>query len=82
MRVDHGGEAGQRLYPPAPLVAPAGAGVVPPGSVAQMDDVAPVGASAMLASALGAAEADQDGQFAPVDRVEPAMFACDRHGPL
>ena len=82
LRVDHGGGAGQCPYPPAPAVPPAGAGVVPPSSVAEMHDVATVRPAAMLALPLGAVEADQRGQLAPVDRVEPAMFACDRHDPL
>lgn len=76
---DHGRGARQRPYPPAPAITPAGAGVVPPGAIAQMHDVAPVRPSAMLALPLGAVEADQRGQLTPVDRVEPAMFARDRH---
>ncbi len=36
----------------------------------------------MLAASLGAAEADEVGQLAPVDRVEPAMFTRDRHNPI
>ncbi|MBB3941618.1 hypothetical protein GGR39_003299 [Novosphingobium fluoreni] len=65
---------------PALAVTPAGLLLVPPYTVTQVLYRAPVRAPAVLATALGALEADQRGQFAPVDRVEPAVFARDRHG--
>ncbi len=65
---------------PALAVTPAGLLLVPPYTVTKVLYRAPVRAPAVLATALGALEADQRGQFAPVDRVEPAMFTRDRHG--
>lgn len=82
LRMDHRGGAGQAPHPPAPPVAPARGAIVPPGPVAEMDDVVAMRSPAMLAPSLGSAEPDQRGEFAPVDRIEPAMFARDRHGPM
>lgn len=79
---DHVGRGAKGPHAPAPPVPPAPGAVVPRGSVAEMDDLASVGPPAMLAASLSAAEADQRRQFAPVDRIKPAMVACDRHGPL
>ena len=44
-----------------------------------MRDVLPVRAAAMLAAALGAGEADDMRELAPVDGVEPAVLGSDRH---
>ena len=70
---------GQTANPPALPVAPACGVLVPPHPIAEMQHVAAVRATAMLAAPLGAAEADKGRQLAPVDRVKPAMFARDRH---
>ncbi len=80
--MNHRGGTGQPPHPPAPPVAPACSAIVPPGPVTEMDDVAAMRSPAMLALSLRSAEPDQRGEFAPVDRIEPAMFARDRHGPL
>jgi hypothetical protein len=44
-----------------------------------MQHVAAVWATAMLTSPLGTTEADDSRQLAPIDRIEPTMFARDRH---
>ena len=64
--------------PPAPVPPPLDL-IVEPASVAEMIDGLVMGPAAMLASALGPAEADRGGEFAPVDRVEVAVLASDRH---
>ncbi len=68
-----------RSHPAPAPVAPLPAIGIPPAAVAQVEHVPTVRTSAMLAAALGAAEANQLRQLGPVDRVEPAMFGHDRH---
>ena len=53
--------------------------LVPPPSIPEMIDQAAVGPPAALASPLRTAEADDGRELGPVDRVEPAMLAADRH---
>jgi hypothetical protein len=53
--------------------------LVPPAPIPKMTDQAAVGSPAALTSALGATEADDGRELGPVDRVEPAMLATDRH---
>ena len=53
--------------------------LVPPPSIPKMIDQAAVGPPAALASPLRTAEADDGRELGPVDRVEPAMLAADRH---
>ena len=69
----------QAANPPALPVAPACRVLVPPDAIAEVQHVAAVRAPAMLTTSLGAAKPDDVGQLAPVDRIEPAMFARDRH---
>ena len=88
-REDDAGRAGAlqeavgRLQAPDPLtgpITPPMGLVVPPAPVPEVQDHASVRPAAGLASALGTAEADRGRQFAPVDRVEPAVVPADRHG--
>ena len=65
--------------PPAPI-APARGLFIPPHAVAEMQHVAPMRTSAMLAPPFRTREADERGQLSPIDRVQPAMFTRDRHG--
>nr|GFD40894.1 hypothetical protein [Tanacetum cinerariifolium] len=65
--------------PSAPPIAPACHILVPPDPIAEVQHVAAVWATAMLATPFGAAEADDGRQLAPINRIEPAMFARDRH---
>ena len=69
----------QAAKPPALPVAPVSGVLVPPDTIAEVEHVVAVRATAMLAAPLGAAETDEGGQLAPIDRIEPAMFARDRH---
>ena len=71
---------GEASHPPPAPVAPAGGRLIPPDAVPQVQHAATMGSAAMLAAATGALEADERRQFAPIDRVEPAMFGRDRHG--
>ena len=69
----------QPAHPPAAAITPGAALGIPPGAVAQVRDVLPMQAAAALAAALGASEADDMGQLAPVDGVIPAVLRSDRH---
>lgn len=60
-------------------VAPALDLHVPPATIAEMDDHLLVRSSAALASSSGPAKADRGRKLRPVDRVEEAMLAPDRH---
>lgn len=66
-------------HPPALAVAPAQPLAIPPAPVAEMRNAAPVRSPAMLATPLRATEPDRAAEFAPVDRVEPAMMRSDWH---
>lgn len=65
--------------PASPAIAPDTTARIPPPPVAQMYDDLPMRSVAMVAAPLGAREAHELRQFAPVDRIEPAMFGADRH---
>ena len=64
--------------PPLPI-PPTSRILIPPAPIAEVENVLPVRTPAMLAAPLGTGEPDKVGQLAPIDRVEPAMFACNRH---
>lgn len=63
---------------PAPIAPPPGLRV-PPAAVTEVDDRLPMRSPAALAAALRAAETNDARQLAPVDRVEVAVLAPDRH---
>jgi hypothetical protein len=69
----------QAANPSALPIAPALCVLVPPSPITQVQHVATVRATAMLATSFGAAEADDGGELAPIDWIEPAVFARDRH---
>lgn len=60
-------------------VTPATHGCIPPASVAEMIDRAPMRAAADLTASTRAPEADRGREFAPVDWIEVAVLASDRH---
>ena len=64
---------------PPSAIAPGTSLSVPPAAVAEMPDGLPMRSPAALTAALGATEADHSRQLWPVDGVEEAMFAPDRH---
>lgn len=72
----------QAAHPPPLPVAPACRILVPPLAIAEMVYVATVGTPAMLAPPLRPGEPDMVRQLSPVDGVEPAMLARDRHSGL
>jgi hypothetical protein len=53
--------------------------LIPPPSIAEMPDQTAVGSSTALAASLRTAEADDSRELGPVNRVEPAILAADRH---
>ena len=63
----------------APPIAPAGRLSIPPTSIAKVLHVLHVQPSAPLAPAPRPHEADDGRELQPVDRVEMAMLAADRH---
>ncbi len=63
----------------AGIVAPAARLFVEPSSVRQLKDAAPVRAAAGLAASPRPLEAHEPAQERPVDRIEPAQIAADRH---
>jgi hypothetical protein len=64
---------------PARVVAPAPGRLVPPPPVGELGDGRAVRPAARLAAAERPAEPDQAADQRPVDRVEPAQLAADRH---
>lgn len=65
---------------PASSVTPDTALRVPPSSVAEVIYEVTMRPTAGLAPALGALEADHLGELRPVDGIEKAVLAPDRHG--
>ena len=53
---------------------------VPPAAIAKVPDGFPMRSPAALTAALGASKADHRRQLRPVDGVEEAVLAPDRHG--
>ena len=74
-----GSEPPQGASPPG---SPHAGLVIPPAAISEMIDQAAVGSPAALASPLRTTKADDGRELGPVDRVEPAMLATDRHWPL
>ncbi len=65
--------------PPRPI-APGSGLSVPPAAVAEMPDGFPMRTPAALTAAPGASEADHRRELRPIDGVEEAVLAPDRHG--
>ena len=61
-------------------VAPCAHAGIPPAPISEMVDRLPVRAPAALTGSAGTAEADRGRELAPVDGVEEAVLAPDRHG--
>ena len=74
------GGPGHDAHPSATPVTPRGGRRVPPAAIAEVDHGLPVWSPTTLASAPGAPEPDRDRELRPVNRVEEAMLAPDRHG--
>ena len=63
---------------PLPITPGTDAGI-PPASVAEVVDSLPMRPATALTSAAGSAEADRRRELRPVDGVEEAVLAPDRH---
>ena len=72
------GTNGETDDPPSP-VPPGRSLLVPPPSVTEAEHRPAMGAPTALAPTLGTAEPDHHRQLTPVDRVEEAVLAPDRH---
>jgi hypothetical protein len=66
--------------PPAPPVAPPAGFSIPPPAVSEVIDHLSVRPTAALTASASPPEADHSRQLRPVDGVEEAVLAPDRHG--
>lgn len=67
------------LYPAPAAIAPMQTIWIPPPTVAQMEDPAPMRSAAVLAAAAGPLEADEPRDVRPINRVEEGVLRTDRH---
>lgn len=60
-------------------IAPGAFRSIPPATIAEMEHALPMRTGADLAAPLRPLEADHGREFAPVDGIEEAVLASDRH---